>query len=306
MGRRRTPYTRPSNPDPIRLTERDERILETINAFDGMMSLAQIDRLFFSGQGRSQPRSRMRALFCNHYINMPDEEDIHRVPFGETIYWLGERGAEVVAALHGETAKEFKWREQPRWSLIAHDLAVNDFRINVVEACETSPSLSLHCWIPESEFWAHPDSVTYKDQSGASQSRKVRPDGFFTVRRPAKGCPGKVEEFAFLLEIDMSTEDNPRFAREKVGPGAAYLKSDAYEQRFGLRYGRWLVVTTGRRRMNNMRNQTQRTAGRDERLFYFTTFDQLTPKSVLTAPIWFRPDEEWPMSAIPPADETAS
>ena len=46
----------------MRLTERDKEMLEAIHAFDGMMSLRQIDRLFFSGKGRTQPRQRMRTL----------------------------------------------------------------------------------------------------------------------------------------------------------------------------------------------------------------------------------------------------
>jgi len=46
--------------------------------------------------------------------------------------------------------------------------------------------------------------------------------------------------FQYLLEIDRSTEDNQRFLREKILPGLAYLKSEAYAERFGHRSGRWL------------------------------------------------------------------
>jgi hypothetical protein len=298
MSLRRSPYARPEEPpNDIRLTDRDWQILETIHAFDGMMSLNQIDRLFFSGEGRSQPRARMRALYCNYFVNMPQAEDIHKVPLGETIFWLDTQGAQSVAMLHGEAPSEFKWRSKPRWSLIAHDLKVNDFRIDIMTACEVSPELTLHQWIPEGEFWAYPDTITYVDQNGKSQSRQVRPDGYFTIRRPAASHPGKQEEFAFLLEIDMATEDNPRFGREKVLPGIAYLKSDAYQERFGLRFGRWLVVTTGRRRMNNMRSQTKRLGGKN--LFYFTTFDQVTPETILTHPIWLLSDRDSPASIIP-------
>ncbi len=53
----------------------------------------------------------------------------------------------------------------------------------------------------------------------------------------------------YLLEIDRSTEDNPRFFREKILPGLAYIKTKAYEERFGHRSGRWLVVTTGEKRL---------------------------------------------------------
>jgi hypothetical protein len=94
----------------------------------------------------------------------------------------------------------------------------------------------------------------------------------------------------YLLEIDRSTEDNPRFLREKILPGLAYLNSDAYESRFGHRSGRWLVVTTSPRRLANMvlQARTAKTKG----LFYFTTFDQLNTSTILFSPIWQRVDRE--------------
>ena len=49
-----------------------------------------------------------------------------------------------------------------------------------------------------------------------------------------------IGHFRYLLEIDRSTEDNPRFMREKVIPGKAYLKTKAYKNRFGKQTGRWL------------------------------------------------------------------
>jgi hypothetical protein len=102
MPLRRRPYQRSLKPDPIRLTTRDKRILETIHSCDGLLSLRQIDKLFFSGQGRSQSRARMRLLFDNAYVNMPDLESIHQVPAGETIYWLDKKGAAIVAGLSGK------------------------------------------------------------------------------------------------------------------------------------------------------------------------------------------------------------
>ena len=284
MRSRQPPTSRKTEMQSIRLTNRDKRILETIHAFDGMMSLKQIDRLFFSGQGGTWPRERMRSLIKHGYINTPEEADIHRVPVGETIYYLDVKGAELVAGLNGKLAKDFNWRRKPRWSLIAHDLAVNDFRIAVMFAAHASRSLTLHRWVPESEFWSYPDTVEYKTANGKSKKRKVIPDGFFTVRQPHVSQPGVKEELAFLLEIDMGTEDNPRFAREKVRPGVAYLKSEDYPARFGVDYGRWLVVTTSQTRLNNMKAQTEGAGG--DGVFYFTTFDEVSSGTALKQRIW--------------------
>jgi len=295
MPHRRKPYQRSIQPQPISITSRDKRILETIHAFDGIISLRQIDHLFFSGRYRSQPRARMRLLYDNAFVNMPGPENIHQVPIGETIYWLDREGAAVVAGLHGQSTKQFHWRSKPRYSLIEHDLRVNDFRIAMREACNWHSKLELVSWIPESEFIRSPDRITYETLSGKNAKRSVRPDGYFLLDRTARLGPTK--QFAFLLEIDMGSEDNPRFAREKVRPGLAYIGSEQFAKRFGLRHGRYLVVSTGRRRIRNMKAQAERSGGKG--LFYFSTFDKVTPESVLTEPIWMLAGHQDPRSIIP-------
>ena len=281
---RRRPYIRNDRPLSLTPTERDLRILETIHNFDGLLSLKQIDRLFFSGMGRTQPRQRMRRLFDAHLVNMPQPSQIHKVPLGETIYFLDERGAAELAGLYGVTLRDFKWRRQPRWALIKHDLAVNDFRIAVSKASETMLDIKLNEWVPESEFWIEPDAVDYRTCQGIKKRRVIIPDGFFTIWRRSPQQIDRLEQLAFLLEIDRATEDNPRFSREKVRPGVAYLRSRAYEKRFGVSYGCYLVVTTGERRMHNLKSHSERNGGNGR--FYFTTFAKAANGNVLTEPIW--------------------
>ena len=76
--------------------------------------------------------------------------------------------------------------------------------------------------------------------------------------------------YNFLVEIDMGTETTVRFGRDKVPSGVAYLKSELYRQRFGVSYGRYVVVTGSEERLMNMKSQTERWGG--QKLFYFTTF----------------------------------
>lgn len=276
----------------MRLTQRDRRILETIHAFDGVMSLKQIDQLFFSGHGRTQPRARMRQLCANGYVAAPDRDNIHRVPRGETIYWLGKEGAALVAGLQGMALHDFHWLRRPRYAMLSHDLAVNDFRIIVQTAAGRQSELTLQRWIPEGEFLSRPDKITYTDTSKKRCSRSVRPDGFFTLQHALKPYP-----FAFLLEMDMGTEDNPRFVREKVRPGLAYLHSEAYRQRFGVHHGRFLVITTGQRRLYNMKVQAECNGGAG--LFYFTTLTAVNSQTVLSKPVWWLAGRSEPLSILP-------
>lgn len=278
MKRPRFPiYQRSGKPRPMHFTARDSRILETVFGFDGVMADYQLRRLFFTGE--RQCRGRLSLLFQHGYLERPTRRQ--RAMLSSMIYWLGKRGAEHVAGLSGIGIKEFPYRREPRWAQIEHDLAVNDFRLDVMEAVKQTPALYLTEWIPEGEFWSHPDKVWFRMPNGKKASRLIRPDSVFVVQH---------DDFAprHLLEIDRATEDNPRFTREKVLPGIAYLQSEAYRKRFGRQPGRWLVVTTTERRLHNLKKQAELAAGKEVKKFYFTLFDRVTPETVLTVPIWYR------------------
>lgn len=261
----------------MHFTQRDSRILEAVHAFDGVLGDYQVRRLFFSGE--RQCRGRLSVLFQHGYVARPTRQQ--RAGLSCMIYWLARRGAEHVAGLSGASLNDLGWRRAPRWGQIAHDLAVNDFRLDVMEGCARQPDTELEQWVPEGEFLAHPDTVTYTGANGRAARRQVRPDGFFTIRH------GEYRS-RLLLELDRATEDNPRFVRQKVLPGLAYLRSGAYRGRSGYQSGRWLVVTTGKRRLRNLKQQTERAVGDEARVFWFTTPDLVTPETVLTGPIWAR------------------
>lgn len=271
-------YGRVPNPPSMRLTKRDRGILEAVHAYDGVLSFSQVQRLFFTG--KSQTELRLRLLYQHGFLARPGKEQRRRLP--EMVYWLDKKGAEYIASLTSTPLSEFYWRREPRWFQIEHDLAVTDFRLSLIEACRKDSEIQLENWIPESEFWAYPDKVTYSFQD-KKLKRHIRPDGFFMLNTGE-------HRIRYLLEIDRSTEDNPRFYREKILPGMAYLKSEAYEKRFGHRSGRWLVVTTGERRLANMLSQARQ--AKVNGLFYFTTFDKITSDALLHSPIWKRADRQ--------------
>ena len=49
-------------------------------------------------------------------------------------------------------------------------------------------------------------------------------------------------------------------------------------------------MTTGERRLRNMLRQAERAEAAGK--FYFTTYDQLSPETMLEAPIWRRADRD--------------
>lgn len=63
--------------------------------------------------------------------------------------------------------------------------------------------------------------------------------------------------------------------------------------------GRYLVVTTGVKRMQHLVEQTQHTAGPAAKLFLFTYFDCLAGRNVLTDLLWHIPGTTNPRSLFP-------
>ena len=224
----------------------------------------------------------MSLLFHHGYVSRPDRKRRAAIP--NMVYWLSKKGARYVAGLSGMTLQNFKYREEPKWFTLEHDIAINNFRLNITEACHLNPEFRFEQWIPDGEFWAHPDRVEFKLPNGKTRSSLIRPDGYFSILH-------KGYRYKFLLEIDMATEDNPRFVRQKVLPGVAYLGSKAYKQHFGgENSGRWLIVTTGERRQENLIVQTRSAVKERASLFYFITFDKIRADIVLNKPIWKRAD----------------
>ena len=301
MVKRRRAYTRGAPAGWVRPTARDLQILELIHAFDGMASLKQIWRRFFPGRSESAPRNRLKLLCDAGYLTMPVNHDQLRwVPPGEVVYWLDTEGAKLLAGQQGVEYKDFRWQRSGRWSKIGHDLLVNNFRLVVTEACEQHEELALREWVPESDFLVNKDTISYKTAQGHTSSRIMQPDGFFLVQKPSQRYPGRWTHYAFLLEVDNSTESGIRFGRDKVPPGVAYLASDLYTQRFGIEYGRFVVVATNQERMFNIKEQTERFGGGD--LFYFTTFAHLSAQRIFSEPIWWRAGSAERWMLIPPSD----
>lgn len=277
------------------LTQRDGRILEHIHEYDGFLADYQVKELEFTGLRQAQ--DRLGKLFHNGYLNRTNRYG--RASSGAMIYWLTRKGAMHVATSTGVRFEEFVWTKTLPVSLVQHNLLVNDFTLILQQACPLAQYLSLQYWVNESVFRTDPDRVEYVALSGKKASRNLIPDRFFVVARQGKERPFYSR---LLLELDVATHPNKRFADHKVLPGLAYLRSETYLRRFGSNTGRWLVVTTSDTRLGFLKETTERVAGSDARTWYFTTFEQVTPETVLTGDIWQPGGSEERVSLFPSRD----
>ncbi len=297
----------------MRFQARDGRLLQAIYKYDGVLARRQLMEMFWSNSSARAMEKRLAKLHQTGYIAWPTLEQRRTRPIPESILWLdwrgilwvaGRSGISIPAPSHGNEnqmrklekrlrEKGIHWVREPLWAQLGHDLAVVDFRLRMEKAVRRFPGISLEEWVNESAFRRKPDIIEYelRRNGGVRQVRKkMIPDGYFAIDifdgkyRLHEGAA----RARFLLEVDMATHDNPSFCKEKVLPGIAYILSSSYQRRFGDNSGRWLIVTTGERRLLNLKRQVEAEAGEGASIFYFTTFDQVRPDTILSAPIWKR------------------
>jgi hypothetical protein len=302
----------------MRFQERDRQILLMIFVYGGMLARRHLKQMFWPEATLRAAQKRLAKLVDNGYLSRPTPHQRKTQPISEPVYWLGWKGVLWVAAQMGvrvgpptnegenqmrKLAKQLRdqgirWLREPRWIQLAHDLAVVDFRLAVERAVRALPSCSLETWIHESDFRSDGDTVAYKVKSRDGTVKQVKkqvyPDSYAVILDERRVAQGELARARLLLEIDHATHSNPRFGREKVAPGLAYISSPQYKARFGDNSGRWLVVTTGERRMRNLMQQTQQVAGIESGVFLFTTFEQIETANVLTDPVWWQVGKDGP------------
>lgn len=273
MPKRRRPFTRKMQPRRLVTTENTERVMTALHDYEGIMSHAQIVRLCFPGCTSTWPFERMQHYFDHRLVQKFDAYNVNGQQLGKIVYTLDKRGAGIAARKKGIGWEKFKWRRQPRWLTLVHDLAINDFRLDVRESCRANPRFSIKSWISEYEL------------SQVSARIPGRLDSFFILQREKNIQARQVEQLALHLEIDTGNHSTNRFVKRKVKPILRYFGSDKYFNHFGVRAGVCLIVTTSEKRLHNLKKAIE--GNRGEGLFYLTTTQAVSPQTVLTEPIWF-------------------
>ncbi len=316
-------FDRSENPPSMRFQARDEEILRVIYEYGGVVAKRQLKEIFWHDKSWRAMEKRLSKLYHNGYINRPDQDQWRRKPILEPVCWLGWKGALKVSEkwglqidqVRGDNENQlrkienllrkqgFLWMREPRWIQLEHDLAVVDFRLLLEKALHDSKTLTLVEWLHEGIFRSQTDVVEYEITGKNGLVRKMRkgviPDAYFMLEDEQRKISGQPYRARFLLEMDRATHDNPSFGSEKSLPGAAYINSPAYKNRFGQNTGRWLVVTTaGERRMKNLMHQTDEKVGGRANLFFFTTMKYLGSNDILASDIWYQFSSKEPLPLI--------
>jgi hypothetical protein len=305
------------DPTGMRFQPRDGAILQAIQEYDGVLSRRHIHDLFWPGKTERSMQRRLAKLYHAGYIDWPSRKDYQTKPVPEPVIWIGWRGALYLAGLQGITVPppkgdnewqlrelekklrkaRFPWVRTPPWSLLTHNLAVVDLRLVALASLNEMESVSMRRWINESYFRANLEVVEYTILLRNGITRKMKkgvvPDGYFEILDKDLQQQGKSHLGRFLLEMDMSTHDNPSFGREKVAAGVAYVKKTFRGSHQKTDNIWWLIVTKGgKRRINNLMSQTKKQARDMAKIFYFTSLHNLKKGNIFLDPIWSHISED--------------
>jgi DNA-binding MarR family transcriptional regulator len=272
---------RDKQPARMELTARDIEIIHAVYQYR-ILTQSQIQRLFFGSKSAAQhvlARLYHHRLLDRRFLPV----SAGRSP---TFYVLDRKGVEVLRSEHGLVGvKWYNTSKDLAPDFLAHRCAINDFRILVTLAAQAQ-GYPLLQWINESELRSSQayDYVTIRSTSGRPIKVSLIPDSYFVLQTPN----GKAH---FFLELDRKQEELEVF-RRKVQAYSTYLQTGGYERRYQSKGVRILTVVqaegkrqdSGKVRLANLKTLTEKEGGR--RRFWFTRLHDLTPDTILTAPVW--------------------
>lgn len=278
----------------LSLTARDIEIINAVYEYRALTA-PQVEALFFpkaSVKGAPKTHSncqrRLRLLTEHGFLLRIEQEQLLSEGRKPLVYFLAKHGAEELAVALGSTVSELDWRsgqEKVGRLFLDHLLATNSVRIAVTLAARRPP-YQLVEWRDDKTLKREhaTDKVTITGAGGATKQAAIVPDGYFVLDIGE-------EIIRAFLEVDRRTVTGASeisgqhdWAR-KIRVYREYFRPEGlYEQRYGTKAGRVLTVTTGERRLDNLKRITEEQGGKSR--YWFTTQAQATTEDILRAPIW--------------------
>lgn len=274
MAKRNTPsHKRISTPPAMRLTERDQLILQSIYECR-ILTSHQLEVLHFSSNDskrslRSACQRRLQKLYHHGYIDRIHRPMIlgeGRNPFA---YALDKQGVAVIANRLGIDRASVGWKPKNNRlgpMFLEHLLQINTVRV-VALLLNTNGAIQELKWIDELSLKSNEYQNKMPTYQHSGRSTRIYPDGFFSIRIPSHDQPA-----AFFLEIDQGTMQNSLWAN-KVKAYLAFRNTGQSYQYFGTKNFRVLAVVNSEPRLKNLKRTTEKANGIS--FFWFVTQDQM-------------------------------
>lgn len=143
----------------------------------------------------------------------------------------------------------------------------------------------------EAELWVGEVRVRHdyqwRDGNGRWHNESFKPDGYLRLSDPR--TPSTCGHRSYFIECDMGHASSNNW-KVKVAAHRRYLEADLFASTYGEQVFTTLVVTTGQRRLDHLREATLGCGGA---FFRFTTFGALDAHGAFSA-IWNSPDDSPP------------
>ncbi len=189
----------------------------------------------------------------------------------KSLYALSEKGARLAGVpLRGPRRRQDETLVADFY--IEHQLAINDAYCALKYGVIPTEGVSFRRWLAFHE--------------PISKNTRLIPDGYVELATQR-------ETLAAFLEVDLGHERGPVW-KEKPRNYLQLALSGEFEQRFGLKRFRVLVLANSERRMHSLR----KTVGAiTQKIFWFATLGAVRDQGFF-APVWYRPTGETPTQLI--------
>ncbi len=272
--RRQSKHSRSRNPSLLILQCRDIEILKSVFRYR-YLSRSQIQRLF-NMNSITRINIRLRKLFDNRYLDRYFQPTL----FGssEAIYSIGLNGLPVISESLGldiiDAKRRRKLNNVAKDKFISHNLAVNDFRINLMNDLNRHKGFEFIKWLDarDCEF-----KFKYR-QLNKEINTSIKPDGYFEFIY--QNCL-----YSFFLEVDLSTSNHTKL-ESKFRNYLVFKKLNLFRQEFNKEVFYVLVITKNDARAENLCETANQL---ESSIFWFTTM-QRTTDNILYGNIWKRSD----------------
>jgi len=269
----------------LSLQPRDLEILEAALTHR-VLSSSQISALFFprsDGDVGSTCRTRLRMLVASGLLERQEQPVTRaegRRPF---LYMPTEASCRLLVEELGVDPDEIDWKpsfNRVGWPFLAHQLALNDLYVKVRLAAARH-GYALDTWIDDRHL--RRIHTTRLQVPGDPTGHVVVPDAYFTVKTDT-GI------FRFFVEIDRATMPvaptslATKSWQRRIQGYQAFFASPMIEEMYGTTSIRVLTVTTGERRLQNLKEAIEKVGG--QKRYWLAAVDEVTPEALFTGAIW--------------------
>jgi hypothetical protein len=255
------------------LQERDIQIILMAYSYNGVTIETIKKRFWPTATAKATYYNRLRFLIKVGYLKAIKTSNPHNAFYGATWIVHGARSIDLLS--EALRVPIFQIAAVPRSVnplRVAHSTLINDIRVSIEMAQEHYSTLTQLEWYPESYFKASPLII---QASPIAKERTLEPDSAFSIQIPQ----GKLSAF---VEADRGTITSHQDLKTRFRDYLLFTRT--------LKTPRpvlWVVPTDTRiKLLETLAAQVAAALKEDPTIFFLTTRDRVTERSVLFEAIW--------------------